>query len=135
MLDTQRAQLKDYIDNSLTQKWIRPSSSRITSAVHRATKKDRKPRICIDFCQLNTLTISDMYPLPLITSVLHEIRKHNFFTKIDLLNAYYQIRVKEGREYLTAFRTPRGTIEYQVMPFGMCNSSACFQRVINTTLW
>jgi Reverse transcriptase (RNA-dependent DNA polymerase) len=76
-----------------------------------------------------------MYPLPLITSVLHEIQGHTYFTKIDLGNVYHQIRVKERKEYLTTFRTPWGTFEYQLRPFSLCNSPACFQRVINTIVW
>jgi hypothetical protein len=83
---------------------------------------------------LNRVTIKDRTPLPLISETLDRLRRSKRFTKIDLTNAYHRIRIREGDEWKTAFRTRYGHFEYLVLPFGLSNAPATFQAYINQAL-
>ena len=78
--------------------------------------------------------MKNRYPLPLILELLDRLHKAKVFTKLDLRNAYHQIRIKEGDEWKTAFRTAHGLYEYQVTPMGLCNAGGAFQAYINDVL-
>ena len=80
------------------------------------------------------MTKKDRHPLPLISEALDRLAGSKYFTKLDVKDAYHNIRIKEGDEYKTAFSTKLGTYEYRVMPFRLCNAPAAFQRWINETL-
>ena len=99
-----------------------------------APKKDRSLRPCIDYRKLNIITKKNRYPLPRIDELQDRLIGAKWFTAIDIRDAYYQIRMKEGEEWKTAFRTRWGHYEYQVMPFGLTNALASFQELINDTL-
>jgi len=90
--------------------------------------------MCVDYRQLNDITIKDRYPLPLISDLRDRLHGAKWFTAIDLRNAYEHIRIKEGDEWKTAFRTQEGHFEYLVMPYGLTNAPASFQRMINNVL-
>ncbi len=75
-----------------------------------------------------------MYYLPLMSSAFESLQGASFFTKLDLRNAYYLVRIREGDEWKTAFNTPRGLFEYLVMPFGLSNAPAVFQALVNDVL-
>ena len=94
-------------------------------------KPDGKLRLCVDYRQLNAVTVKNRCPLPLIPELLDRLNSATIFTKIDLRNVYHQKRVKEGDEYKTAFRCRYGHYEYQVCPFGPTNALATFQSFIN----
>jgi RNase H-like domain found in reverse transcriptase/Reverse transcriptase (RNA-dependent DNA polymerase)/Integrase zinc binding domain/Chromo (CHRromatin Organisation MOdifier) domain len=128
------AVLKDYIDVNLEKGFIRQSSSSCASPVIFVPKKNGKLRLCVDYRQLNSITIKDCYPLPLINELQDRIQGANWFTSLDLRGAYNLIRIKEGEEWKTAFRTRYGLFEYRVMPFGLTNAPASCQRLINDTL-
>jgi len=83
---------------------------------------------------LNEITKKDRYPLPLINETLRSLSKARWFTKLDVISAFYKIRVKEGDEWKTAFRTRYGLFEWLVTPFGLTGAPATFQRYINDTL-
>src|SRR6201995_470541 len=94
-------------------------------------REGKEPRPCMDYRMLNKGTIRDVYPLPLISDLLLKLRGMKFFTKLDLRWGYNNIRMKPGSEELAAFKTPRGLFELLVMFFGLCNSPAAFQRMMN----
>ncbi|XP_075719837.1 uncharacterized protein LOC142760524 [Rhinoderma darwinii] len=97
-------------------------------------KKDGGLRPCIDYRNLNKVTVRNQYPLPLIPDLFNQVQGAQWFSKFDLRGAYNLIRIKEGDEWKTAFNTPEGHFEYLVMPFGLCNAPAVFQNFINEIL-
>ena len=97
-------------------------------------KADESLRLCVDYRGLNEVTIKNNYPLPLLSKTLKRFAYVKHFTKIDIRNAYHQIRVRKGDEWKTAFRTCYGQFEYQVMPFSLANAPATFQAYVNKAL-
>jgi Reverse transcriptase (RNA-dependent DNA polymerase) len=83
---------------------------------------------------LNSITVKDRYPIPLISDLQEHTAESRWYTKIDLKEAYYLIRIKEGHEWKTTFRTKYGQYEYLVLSFGLTNAPATFQRLINEML-
>jgi len=82
--------------------------------------------MCVDYRVINKLTVKNRCPLPLISETLDRLRSAKVFTKLDLKGAYNLIRIAEGDEWKTAFRTRYGHFEFLVMPFGLCNAPATF---------
>jgi len=123
--------LKEFIDENLTNGFIRSMSSPHGAPVLFVKKKDGSLRLCVDFCGLNKITKKDRYPLPLISDLLDSPRKARIYTKIDLRHAYHLVCIAEGDEWKTAFRTRYGAFEWSVMPFGLTNAPAAFQRFMN----
>ncbi|EFY87299.1 pol protein [Metarhizium acridum CQMa 102] len=126
--------LKEYLEDMLQKGYIRPSESPAGYPILWVPKKNGKLRPCIDYRHLNKITIKNRYPLPLMTEIRDKVGKAKWFTTLDLKGAYNLIRMKEGHEWMTAFRTSRGHYEYLVMPFGLTNAPATFQRMIDTIL-
>jgi len=96
--------------------------------------KDGKLRLCADYRALNLVTKKDRHPLPLISEALDRLGGAKYFTKLDIKDAYHNIRIREGDEWKTTFSTKLGTYEYLVMQVGLCNAPAAFQRWINEVL-
>jgi hypothetical protein len=88
----------------------------------------------VDYRGLNKITIKDRCPLPLISKTLDRLVGVAYYTKLNLKDAYYRIRIKAGNEWKTAFRTRYGHFEYLVMPFGLANAPVTFQAYINQAL-
>ena len=126
--------LDDYIKEALAKGWICKSQSPAGAPILFVPKKSGKLRLCINYHGLNAITIKNRYPLPLISELLDRLNGSVVFSKIDLRNAYHQIRIREGDEWKTAFRTRYGHFEYQVLPFGLTNAPATFQAYINRAL-
>uniref|UniRef100_A0A3P9MQ90 Gypsy retrotransposon integrase-like protein 1 n=1 Tax=Oryzias latipes TaxID=8090 RepID=A0A3P9MQ90_ORYLA len=130
----EKAAMESYIHEALSSGHIRPSSSPVGAGFFFVVKKDKTLRPCIDYRELNSITVKDKYSLPLISSVFDSVQGAQIFSKFDLRNAYHLVRIKEGDEWKTAFNTPLGHYEYLVMPFGLTNAPAVFQRLVNDVL-
>ena len=126
--------LREYLDENLRKGYIRPSTSPAGYPILFVPKKNGKLRLCVDYRQLNDITIKNRYPLPLVTELQSRLGKASWFTALDLKGAYNLIRIKDGEEWKTAFRTVLGHYEYLVMPFGLTNAPASFQSMINDVL-
>ena len=116
--------LKEYVEDKLKKGHIRPSTSPFGSPVLFVKKADGSLRLCVDYRALNRMTIKNRYPLPLTIEIMDRIKGATQFTRLDVRDAFNRIRVAEGDEWKTAFRTRYGHFEYLVMPFGLCNAPA-----------
>jgi len=123
--------LKQFIDKNLTNGFIHSTSSPHGAPVLFVKKKDGSLWLCVDFHGLNKIMKKDRYPLPLISDLLDSPHKARIYTKIDLQHTYHLVRIAEGDEWKTAFRTRYGAFEWSVMPFGLTNAPAAFQRFMN----
>jgi hypothetical protein len=126
--------LREFIDTMLRKGYIRESTSPAGYPILFVPKKDGSLRLCVDFRKLNDITIKNRYPLPNIQELRDRLSRAKFFTALDLRDGYHLIRMKEGEEWKTAFRTRYGHFEYTVMPFGLTNAPAVFQTLVNNVL-
>ena len=126
--------LKTYIKTYLKTRFIQPSKSPAGAFILYDKKLDSSFRLGIDYRGHNKLKIKNRYPLSLIGELLNWLRRAKRFTQLDLTSAYHRMRIKEGDEWKTAFRTRYGHFEYQVMPFGLSNAPTSFQDYINKVL-
>jgi predicted aspartyl protease len=131
---TQYQPMKDEVERMLRLGVIRKSVSPYASPIVLVKKKSGEIRFCIDFRNLNSKTIPDAYPLPYVSDILGALQGAKFFTTLDLSSGFWQIKMREKDIYKTAFCIPNGHYEFLKMPFGLCNSVATFQRMMNELL-
>ncbi|KAH7732163.1 gagpol and env protein precursor [Aphelenchoides avenae] len=127
-----REPVRDMITDYLKRKVIRPSSSPWSSPIVLALKKDGSLRFCVDYRKLNNATKMDSYPLPNAEYLLHALQGKQYFSSLDLASGYWQIRLAEEAREKTAFSTPYGHFEWNVLPFGLSTSPACFERMLDS---
>ena len=130
----EREEVRKFVKEQLRKGYIRPSKSLQVAPVFFVGKKDGKKRMVQDYHYLNEWTIKNNYPLPLISDVLENIGTKKVFMKMDLQLGYNNIRIKEGDKWKAAFTMPEGLFEPTVMFFGLTNSPAMFQAMMNELL-
>ncbi|GBL59728.1 Transposon Ty3-I Gag-Pol polyprotein [Araneus ventricosus] len=131
---TERRAIHDEVEKMLERRIIQPSESPWSSPVVLVRKKDNSWRFCVDYRRLNKVTKKDVYPLPRIEDILDCMQESKFFSSMDLSSGYWQIEVNKPDRETTAFITPEGLYEFNVMPFGLCNVPATFERMMDNLL-
>jgi len=128
----EQIQLDTFLEENLRSGRIRPSKSPMASPFFFVKKKDGSLRPVQDYRRLNNITVKNRYPLPLIQELVDKLKKAKYFTKLDVRWGFNNVRIKEGDEWKAAFQTNRGLFEPLVMFFGLTNSPATFQTMMNT---
>jgi len=131
LLQLELQELQNFVKEHLTKGYIRPSRSPYTAPFFFIKKKDGKLRPVQDYRRLNEWTIRNRYPLPLIPQLINRVRMKKLFTKFDVHWGYNNVRIKEGDKWKAAFITNEGLYEPTVMFFGLTNSPATFQAMMN----
>ena len=113
---------------------IEPSTSPWSSPIVLASKKGGDVRFCIDFRKVNAVTKKDSFPLPRIDDSLNKLQGSSWFSTMDLASGYWQVAMDEEDAEKTAFVVEDGLYQFKVLPFGLCNAGATFQRLMQLTL-
>ncbi|UYV73997.1 hypothetical protein LAZ67_11001769 [Cordylochernes scorpioides] len=131
---TERRAIQGEVDKMIKMGVAQPSESPWSSPVVLVKKKDGSWRFCVDYRRLNRITKKDVYPIPRTDDVLDSLTGAKFYSSMDLRTGYWQIEIDEGDREKTAFVTPDGLYEFRVMPFGLCNAPATFERMMDNLL-
>lgn len=126
--------VEENLQEMFQQDFITPSNSPWSSPVVLAPKKDGTLRFCIDYRKLNAMTIRDAYPIPRIDDTLDSLQEAKFISTLDLRTGYWQVEMDKNSREKTAFITHKGLFEFKVMPYGLTNAPATFQRLMDRVL-
>ena len=126
--------VQEYIRKNEARGWIREAFTVGRSPIMFIKKKEGSLSLCVDYRALNEVTKKDCYPLPLIGEALDRLHTAKYLTKLDIKEAYHNIRIKKRYQWKTTFISKGGKYEYLVLSFGLCNASATLQGWINRTL-
>ena len=132
--NTKLAVLRNYLDDALAKGWIRYSTSPASAPILFVPKKDGGLRLYVDYRGLNKVIVKNRHPLLLISETLDRLSGAKVFIKLDLKDAYHRVRIKEGDEWKTTFRTRYSYFEYIVILFRLTNTLVTFQAYINKSL-
>jgi Reverse transcriptase (RNA-dependent DNA polymerase) len=127
----EQIKLDKFLKENLEKGYIRPSQSPMASPFFFVSKKDGKLQPCQDYRYLNDWTVKNSYPLPLISEIMDKLKGAKYFTKLDVHWGYNNIQIRKGDEWKAAFKMNKGLFEPTVMFFGMCNSPATFQAMMD----
>jgi len=130
----EREEVQNFVEDQLRKGYIRLSKSPQMSPVFFVGKKDGSKRMVMDYCNLNDQTVKNNYPLLLITDLIDNMGSKRIFMKMDLQWRFNNVRIKEGDKWKGAFTTHMGSFEPTVMFFGITNSPAMFQAMMNEIL-
>jgi len=123
---TELAALRDFLEENIAKGFIQESKSPTGAPILFVPKKDRGLRLCVDYQGLNAIMVKNRYPLPLITEIIDRVTGAYYFSKIDLKDVYYWLRIKAGDEWKTAFQTRYRHYEFLVVPIGLTNVPVTF---------
>jgi hypothetical protein len=126
--------IDEQLETMQKQSITEPCQSEWASNIVVVRKKDGSLRFCVDYRQLNDRTIKDAYSLPKIEECLDVLSGSSWFSTVDLRSGYHQVAMHPDDIQKTAFITRRGSFAFKVMPFGLCNAPATFQRLMDVTM-
>ena len=126
--------LRDEVKYLLENDFIEPSQSNYSSPCILVPKSNGTYRMCTDYRKVNSVTKTDSFPIPRIDDCIDKVGNSKYVTKFDLLKGFWQVPLTDRAKEVSAFATPNGLYQYKVMPFGMKNSPATFQRLVNNVI-
>ena len=127
-----KGKLQAFLDNLQARGFIKPSNSPYASPIVLTRKRIGEIRLCVDYREINKITVRDNFPTQLIEDNLDRLKDKKYFTSLDLKDGFHHVKMNESSIKYTSFVTPLGQFEYLRMPFGLANASRAFQRYVNS---